>query len=107
MTFIQSNHHKNSLTVAVLCLMVALFTATIGLIVIYNKVVDLNHAIAADKVKLDSIGAESTKLQNRIVALSGGGEITNIAGEDGLVLDNQPEYFPVPAAAAKQAVAVR
>lgn len=86
--------------------MVLLFTGTVGLIVLYNKIVDLNHAIAVSKAKLESIGAAGTKLNNQIIAAVGGGQLTNLASADGLVLETNPEYFLLPAV-PKQTVAVK
>ena len=106
MTFIHSQNHKSLATKLIIALMIALCTGTAGLIVLYNKIVDLNHALAADKAQLDSIGSASTELQNHIVALTGGGGIESMASADGLVLDRSPQYFPV-SAFAPQAVAVR
>jgi cell division protein FtsL len=107
MTFIHSSHHKNWLTRTIVLLMVALFTGTFGLILLYNKMVDLNHEIAKTKSQLELVGAASTQLNNQVIALTGGGKLTNVASEDGLVLDNKPQYFPVLMAGPKQAVAVK
>ncbi|MDE2019478.1 MAG: hypothetical protein KGJ13_03965 [Patescibacteria group bacterium] len=106
MTFIHSNNRKNLAAKLIIFLMIALFTGTAGLIVLYNKIVDLNHALADNKAQLESIGLQSTQLQNRIVALTGGGGTESIARADGLVLDQNPQYLPV-AAPAPQAVAVK
>lgn len=92
---------------AIVLLMVALFTGTVGLILLYNKVVDLNHAIAEAKAQLESVGASSTQLNNQVIAVTGGGELANAAGEEGLVIDQKPQYFSVAAAAPKAAIAAK
>ena len=106
MTFIHSKIQKSILTKVVIGLMMLLFTGTFGLIVLYNKVVDLNHSISGSKAKLESIGVLSTKLNNQIIAATGGGQLTSLASADGLILETKPVYFSVQAV-DKQTVAVK
>src|SRR5205823_3682530 len=100
MTFIHSQKNRSSLTRMIVLLMVALFTGTGGLILLYNKVVDLNHEISQAKAQLEAVGAQNTQFNNRIIAIIGGGDLTAVANERGLVLDNAPQYFTAAAAVA-------
>jgi len=109
MTFIQAKH-KSGLTRIIVLLMLALFTGTFGIIFLYNKVVDLDHAIAKTKLQLEQVGASNTQLNNKIVAIVGGGDLTSVANESGLVIDKQPQYFSIAAAApaaSQAAIAAR
>ena len=109
MTFIHNTKQKSILTRAIVLRMIALFTGTVGLIFLYNKVVNLNHAIGQAKAQLEAVGASSTQMNNQVVAIIGGGDLTNAANEGGLVLDPNPQYFPIPivAAAPKASLAAR
>lgn len=65
---------------------------TFWLIELYNQTVNLNHEIAAAKAELDSIGAQNTALNNKIVTTLGDtGELTAIATAGGLVAA-KPQY---------------
>ncbi len=70
---------------AIVLLMVALFTGTVGLILLYNKVVNLDYAIAAAKAQLESVGTSSTQLNHQVIAIIGGGGLANTGSQDGLV----------------------
>lgn len=99
MTFIHATKQKSFLTRLIVALMIALFTGTAGLVLLYNKVVDLNHSIAQAKSQLEAIGTASTQLNDQIVAIIGGGGFTNAAVTNGLVLDQNPQYFAIAATA--------
>src|SRR5271154_788128 len=95
MTFIHNAKQKSFLTRLIVLLMVALFTGTVGLIFLYNKTVDLDHEISQTKTQLEAVGASSTQLNAQVVAIIGSGALTSVANEDGLVIDNQPQYYSV------------
>ncbi len=95
MTFIQPQKHFNLPNIIIAGLVVLILGSTFGIIVEYNKTVDLNHNILAVKAQLDSIGAENTVLNNDIVATLGGGQIGALASADNLVQDNKPQYFSI------------
>lgn len=95
MTFIQPTKHLNILSVVIAALVIALLGGTFGLIVAYNKTVDLSHDIASAKAQLQTVGAENTALNNRILATLGGAGFTQLAQADGLVLDKNPQYYTI------------
>ena len=75
-------------------LVAACVLGVFGMVWLYNATVNLGHNISAAKAQIDSVGAESTALNNRIIqSLSAAGLSTAVAN-GGLVADNNPEYFP-------------
>ena len=66
---------------------------TFWLVILYNRVVNLNHAIVADKAQLDVVGAENTVLSNKALAALGSDQLASVAAGDGLVSENNPQYF--------------
>jgi len=104
MTFIQPNKSRGTFVLAIGALIAVLLLGTFWLVVLYNHVVNLNHAIATDKAKLDVIGAQNTMLSNEAQAALGSGQLTSLASEDGLVIENKPQYFVESAAASAVAV---
>ena len=76
-------------------LAVALVAGTIGMVALYNATVNVNHNIAAAKAELDVIGTQSTDMNNRIVATLGGGDLSKLAADRGLVMESKPQYLPV------------
>jgi hypothetical protein len=94
MTFIQP--HKQ-FTVANFALGILIFSTvftTFALVAVYNGIVNVSHNISATKAELDTIGAQSTSLQNRIVALMGSGAVAQAAQTAGLIEDKNPRYLP-------------
>ena len=66
---------------------------TFWLITLYNQTVNLNHEISAAKAQLDTIGAENTAINNKIVTMLGDtDQLTAMATSDGLVVDARPQY---------------
>ena len=74
-------------------LVVALLGGTFGLVIAYNRTVDLSHDIISQKAQLQSVGAQNTALNNQVLATLGGADFTAIAAADGLVQDKNPQYF--------------
>ena len=93
MTFIQPNKHKNFYTILLVALAIAVFTGTFWLVIAYNKTVNLSHDISSTKTQLDSIGAENTAANNKIIATLGGSNLAVVASESNLVQEKSPEYF--------------
>jgi hypothetical protein len=104
MTFIQPHKNCSALNIVLGCLVVSLLLGTGSLVVLYNRVVNLNHEIASAKATLGSIGAENTALSNQAVTAIGDDQGASLAAGQGLVVDNQPHYFREPAG---QTVAVK
>lgn len=95
MTYLQPNKNKSILNRAVAALSVALIVGVFGMVALYNATINLNHTITAAKTELDTIGAESTALNSKIVQDLGGTALDAALRGDGLVAETNPEYFPV------------
>ena len=92
MTFIQPNKTNIFLRLFLILVVLGLVGGTFWLIKLYNQTVNLNHEITAAKAELDSIGAENTTLNNKIVTTLGNtDQLTAIATVDGLVTA-KPQY---------------
>ena len=98
MTFIRPNKQRTTLDLVLGALVILILGGTFWLVVLYNHVVDANHAIAADKAMLDTIGAKNTQLSNQAMAAIGNAQAASLASQDGLVSENKPQYFQASAA---------
>ncbi len=76
-------------------LVIVLLSGTFGLVIAYNRTVDLSHNIVSLKAKLDSVGAQNTALNNQILTTLGGANFTSLAVADGLVEEKNPQYFTI------------
>jgi hypothetical protein len=95
MTFIQPNKSNSLLNRILVVLIIGVIAGVFGMVALYNETVNLDHNIAAAKAQLDAVGAESTSLSNQVMAALGGIGSTELATKDGLVQDQNPQYFPV------------
>ena len=95
MTFIQPKRHFNIQNITIAILVVLVLVGTFWVILGYNKTVDLSHNIVSLKAQLNAVGAQSTALNNGIVATLGGGQISALAAADNLVQENKPQYFSI------------
>ncbi len=95
MTFLQPKHYFNIANSFIAALVLLVLVGTVGLIVEYNKTVTLQHGILAAKTQLQSIGAANTQLTNSVFATLDNGQAPTIAAADGLVADNNPQYYTV------------
>lgn len=93
MTYIQPNHQKNILNLVIGGLIFLLLGGVFSLVALYNNVVNLDHNIAAAKAAADSIGAQTSALNNQVIAALGNIQSSDLASADGLVQDNHPQYF--------------
>jgi len=93
MTYIHPDHHKSILNLVLAGLVFSSLVGIVWTVALYNNVVNLNHAIAAEKAQLDSIGANNTAINNRVVAALGNIQSADLAAQNGLVQDNHPQYF--------------
>ena len=84
----------------VLCL--ALGAEVFGMVALYNATVNLNQNIVTAKTALDAVGAQSTKLNNQILATLNSNDLAAIAAQDGLVADAHPQYLSSPWPIASQ-----
>ncbi len=93
MTFIKPKKTLTIWNVVIGGLATLAVVGTFLLIGLYNGVVNANHAIAAAKTQLDSIGAENTSLNNKLIGVLGSGAVAQAAQQDNLVEEKNPEYF--------------
>lgn len=99
MTYIHSNHRTFDTLNLVLAGLI--FTALVGvfwLVALYNNVVNVSHNISLAKAKLDTVGAENTTLNSQVAAALSSAATGNLANSDGLIEDNNPQYFQQPIA---------
>ncbi|SRR5258708_7105277 len=95
MTFIKPNKNSTFFSGIIAILAVALITSTVGMVALYNATVNVSHNIATAKAELDTIGTQSTNMNNRIVATLSGADLSKLAAQGGLVMESKPQYFPV------------
>jgi hypothetical protein len=93
MTFIQPTKNINILNATLALLVIALLGGTFWLVIAYNKTVDLSQNIVSLKAQLQTIGAQNTALNNKVLDTLGGADFTALASADGLVQDKSPQYF--------------
>lgn len=93
MTFIQPHKHSSFLNGILVLFAVALVAGTVGMVGLYNATVNMDHAIAAAKTKLDAVGAENTAMNNDVIAKLGAGDLAKLAADAGLVTESKPQYF--------------
>ena len=93
MTYIHTDHSKNILNRVLAGLVFTSLVGVVWLVMLYNNVVNLDHTITAAKTQLDSIGAQTTVLNNQVVAALGSIQSNDLATQNGLVQDNHPQYF--------------
>lgn len=95
MTFIQPNKPKSLINIALVLLALATLAGTFWLVVAYNQTVNMSHNIAALKAKVDAIGAENTAQSNQLIATLSANQAATLAGNDGLVQENKPQYVTI------------
>lgn len=76
-------------------LVVAILGGTFWLVVAYNKTVDLSQDIVSIKSQINTIGANTTSLNNNIISTLGETNFQSIALQDGLVEDKNPQYYQI------------
>jgi hypothetical protein len=95
MTYIKPTKYIDLLNVIIAGLVCGFLVGTFWIVVAYNKTVDLSHDIATEKTQLDAIGAQSTALNNSIIATLSGSQLTALASADNLVEEKTPQYFQI------------
>lgn len=94
MTFIQPSKKSIVFRLFLVLIVAGLIGGTFWLIMLYNQTVNLSHEITAAKSELDSVGAENTALNNKIITMLGNTDPTAIATQGGLVMA-KPQYVSV------------
>ncbi len=95
MTFLQPHKHTSIINAVLVVLAVALVGEVFGMVALYNMTVNLNQSVASAKTKLDSVGAETTNLNNIIIASLSSDQAAAVASQDGLVQDSRPQYVMI------------
>ena len=93
MTFIQPNKNKSFFNLIIGFLSISLFFGIFSLVVFYNNAVTINHNIALAKTELDTISAQNTDFNNKIVSSLGSDQLSLSAKANNLVEDKNPQYF--------------
>ena len=93
MTYLQPNKNKSIVDLVLAGLAVALVAGVLGMVALYNATVNLNYNITKAKAELNAVGVASTKLQNEVVQNLSVTDANAAAAADGLVADNNPQYF--------------
>lgn len=93
MTFIQ--HHKsNLLQTWMLWVLVALtVVASVWLVYLYNRAVNLKHGISEVQNEIERIQTENSELKEEIFVLLDSDKFREFAAERGLVQERDPRYF--------------
>lgn len=95
MTFLQPKKHFNIQNMILAALVLLVLAGTAGVIVEYNKTVNLSQNVLAAKTELQSVGAKNTQLNNGVIAALDGGQAASIASTDGLIAERNPQYFSI------------
>lgn len=82
---------------ALIALVLAVGLCATGLVVGYNRSVNLKHAVSDRSANLKQIQAENAQLKNSIFALVNNDQLSVLAQSHNLVLDKNPYYLPVNA----------
>ncbi len=92
MTFVRSE--KNYKLIFIM-LALTLALAMVGLILLYNRTVNLKHGIADMKSDIQGVGAETASLKERFFAIFDPQKVEELAKAQGLVKEKKPTYLEV------------
>ena len=65
------------------------------LVFLYNRTVNLQHAVSSAEKDIKTMQTESAELQDRIYAVFASAHVEAFAAEHGLVKDKTPQYLTV------------
>lgn len=96
MTLIQPNKNNAFIINRILILLVAaLFIAAVWLVVLYNRLVNIDHSISRMKSEIQSGEARSAELKGQVLTLLDGASLGDFAGARGLVQEKKPQYITI------------
>ncbi|HTY39669.1 MAG TPA: hypothetical protein VMC43_01080 [Candidatus Paceibacterota bacterium] len=96
MTIIQPNNRAGrGWVVAFVVLAIAVGGAALILVVQYNKLVDVSHALTNGKETLKNIETENAELTDRTFNLLQGQSLDKLASDYSLVKDKNPHYLNI------------
>lgn len=93
MTIIRPQRTTASLSLIIGLLVGALFVSSIFLIVLYNRLVNLNHAITRASTELKDIQLNIAELHDKTFSLFNKEYLEEFARGRGLVEDRTPQYL--------------
>ena len=93
MTFVQPKKHSSALTKILILLLIVVGVGAFRLVVIYNRVVNLEHGIAEMKSGFVKLETENAELKEKVFALFTTQTIDAFAVEHGLMQEKKPHYF--------------
>lgn len=101
MTIIRPKRTTASLSLVIGLLVGALFVSSIFLVVLYNRLVNLNHAITRVSAEFKDIQLNIAELHDKTFSLFNKEYLEEFARGRGLVEDRTPQYLPIGADAAE------
>lgn len=99
MTFIQPTQ-KNFINIAIPVLICILIFASVWLIFLYNRSINLEHGISQTEKDLQKLQVDRAELQDKIFALSNDANLQKLSKERGLFQEKAPQYMEVGGTAA-------
>lgn len=93
MTYIQPAK-KDILNRIIIMLSLGIVFGVLFLVIIYNRVVDMEHGISAMRAEIKTAQAENAELQEKTLALFAPANFTKIIAGN-LIKDTSPEYLEV------------
>ena len=92
MTFIQPNKNKSALNKILILLGIFTVLSSIWLVMLYNKVVNLNHGLSQMKSEFSDIQSQNLDFKSKIFDLINSSDPSSLGG---LVQEKNPEYVEV------------
>lgn len=100
MTFFQPEQ-KSFLNYAIAGLVLASFFASIFLIFIYNRSVNLEYKIYAAEENIKKLEGDKSQLQEKIFSLLSDASLKKFAADRNLVQEKNPKYLVAPSGAVE------
>ncbi len=92
MTFIQPNKDKSVLNKILVLFVLFTVLSAVWLVVLYNRVVNLNHGLSSIKSEFSNIQAQNLAIKSKVLDLINSSDPSSIGG---LVQEKNPEYVEV------------
>ena len=96
MTLLQPSRSYSFLNKVIFCLVCALALQALWLVMLYNHVVNIEHAITQVKSDMRTLNTESAELKDTIFTLFDSEHLEAFAASRALVQERNPRYFPIP-----------
>lgn len=102
MTLLHPPSSHSFLNKAIFLLVCALIMQALWLVMLYNHVVNVEHAITEAKNNMRTLQTESAELKDTIFTLFDSEHLEAFAASRALVQERNPRYFPLRAQAPQQ-----